>query len=101
MTLVPFHQIISNDLRDPEFVAIYLEECLAADMSSFRVGLREVVRANGGMSQLAEKTGLSRESLYRTLSEQGNPEFRTIQLILAALGLRIAIARGEELAAAA
>jgi probable addiction module antidote protein len=101
MTLVPFHEIISDDLTDPEFVAVYLEECLKADMATFRVGLREVVRANGGMSQLAEKTGLSRESLYRTLSEQGNPEFRTIQVILAALGLRIAFAQTEELAAAA
>ncbi|MCH9829059.1 MAG: putative addiction module antidote protein [Gammaproteobacteria bacterium] len=45
-----------------------------------------------GMSELAKMTGLSRETLYRTLSEKGNPRLDTLAAILSAFGLRLAVA---------
>ena len=43
------------------------------------------------MAALADKTGLSRETLYRTLSERGNPRLDTLAAILAAFGLRLTV----------
>jgi len=43
------------------------------------------------MAALADKTGLSRETLYRTLSERGNPRLDTLATILAAFGLRLTV----------
>jgi probable addiction module antidote protein len=44
-----------------------------------------------GMAELARRTGLSRETLYRTLSDKGNPRLDTLGAILAAFGLRLAV----------
>jgi probable addiction module antidote protein len=43
------------------------------------------------MSQIAKDTGLSRESLYKALGSEGNPEFATILKVLQALGLKLSI----------
>ncbi len=56
------------------------------------VALRTVADAVGGMAALAERTGLSRETLYRTLSDRGNPRLDTLAAILDAFGLRLAVA---------
>lgn len=53
--------------------------------------LRTVADAAGGIAALAEKTGLSRETLYRTLSKKGNPRLDTLAAILAAYGLRLSV----------
>ncbi len=71
-------------------IAIYIEEMLAdGDARAVPVALRTVADALGGMGVLAEKTGLSRETLYRTLSEKGNPRLDTLAVILAVFGLRL------------
>lgn len=61
------------------------------DPRAVPIALRTVVAAVGGMSVLAEKTGLSRETLYRTLSERGNPRLDTLAAILAAFNLRLSV----------
>jgi probable addiction module antidote protein len=53
--------------------------------------LRTVADAAGGIAALADKTGLSRETLYRTLSKKGNPRLDTLAAILAAYGLRLSV----------
>jgi probable addiction module antidote protein len=88
----PFRQTQNAILRDPQTAAIYLKEALAAgDIAAFKLVLRNVVEAQGGMAALAEETDLSRETLYRTLSERGNPTLETLSRILGALGLRVAV----------
>lgn len=61
------------------------------DARAVPVALRTIVDAVGGMAALADKTGLSRETLYRTLSERGNPRLDTLTVILAAFGLRLTV----------
>src|ERR1700691_1373862 len=61
------------------------------DARAVPVALRTVVDAVGGMAALADKTGLSRETLYRTLSKRGNPRLDTLAVILAALRLRLTV----------
>jgi probable addiction module antidote protein len=50
-----------------------------------------VAEAQGGVAQLAEKAKLNRESLYKILSESGNPELRSLDALLHALGFRLAV----------
>jgi probable addiction module antidote protein len=61
------------------------------DARAVPVALRTIVDAVGGMAALAAKTGLSRETLYRTLSKRGNPRLDTLAVILAAFGLRLTV----------
>jgi probable addiction module antidote protein len=82
----------ADHLRNDAEIALYIEEMLAdGDARAVPVALRTVADALGGMSALAEKTGLSRETLYRTLSDKGNPRLDTLAAILAAFGLRLSV----------
>ena len=56
-----------------------------------RVGSTVIVGSDQGMTQIAASTELGRESLYKALSESGNPQFSTVQKIVSALGLQISI----------
>ena len=79
-------------MRSEAEVAVYIEAMLEdGDARAVPVALRTVVDAVGGMAALADKTGLSRETLYRTLSERGNPRLDTLAVILAAFGLRLTV----------
>jgi probable addiction module antidote protein len=90
-TSAPFRA--SDYLRDENDIAAYLDTILAdGDPRLVTVALRTITDAVGGMAALAERTGLSRETLYRTLSEKGNPRLDTLATILEAFGLRIAVA---------
>ncbi len=53
--------------------------------------LRNVANSTGGMSQLSRETGLTRESLYKALSEDGNPRLSSLDAILRAMGLQLNI----------
>lgn len=89
-----------RDLKDPEFAAAYLEDVLQeGSLNAFLIALRSVADANGGIGQLSKATELGRESMYKTLSEEGNPQFVTIHSILKALGLKISITPTERDAA--
>ena len=57
--------------------------------------LRNVAQAKGGMGALAKAAGVSRESLYRTLSRRGNPKIETIIELLRALGLKFTVERSK------
>jgi probable addiction module antidote protein len=76
-------------LDSQEAVAAYIDAVLDdGDPALIAQALGTVARARG-MSQIARDTGLSRESLYRALSAEGNPEFGTVLRVLKALGLRL------------
>ena len=89
----PFREAQIELLKDPENAALYLEEALAAgDMDAFKLALRNVAEARlGGMTALSERTELNRESLYRALSEEGNPTLDTLTKVMHALGLRLSV----------
>ena len=94
MKLKSMHESLDRDLQDPEYVALYLNDALhEGSPEEFYLALRNVIRANQGMSQVAASTELGRESLYKALSESGNPQFSTVQKIVGALGLQISIER--------
>ena len=82
----------ADHLQSEAEVAAYIEAMLEdGDARAVPVALRTVAEAVGGMGALARKTGLSRETLYRTLSKRGNPRLDTLAAILAAFGLRLTV----------
>jgi probable addiction module antidote protein len=81
-----------ESLRDPREAENYLNAALEeGDPELFLLALRNVADAHGGVAQLADKTKLNRESLYKMLSERGNPELRSLDALLHALGFRLAV----------
>ena len=89
----------ASALDTPERIALYLEEAFSdGDPQLISAAIGDVARAHG-MTQLAQETGLTREALYRSLSDEGNPEFSTVLKVLGALGLRLAPVKDEAEAA--
>ena len=77
-------------LRTPEEMAAYLDAWLTDapdDASGITRALGDIARATG-MTQIAKDTGLSRESLCKALSGEGNPSFATVLKVMKALGVR-------------
>ncbi|MGJ5081750.1 addiction module antidote protein [Bradyrhizobium sp. HKCCYLS3013] len=79
----------AEHLRTPAARAEYLNLVLAdGDPAEVRDALNLVARAQG-MSQVAKAAGVTREGLYKTLGENGNPEFATVLRIINAMGIRL------------
>lgn len=82
---------VAKQLRTPEGMAAYLDawfEEAPEDAAGIARALRDIARAHG-MTQVARDAGLSRESLYKALSESGNPSFATILKVARAVGVRL------------
>jgi probable addiction module antidote protein len=83
-------------LDDAESLAAYMSEALATEDPAFIADALGVVARARGMSEIARESGLSRESLYRALSPEGNPEFNTILRVIRSMGLRLSTTPIEE-----
>jgi len=82
---------VAEQLRTPEEMAAYLDAWLTDapdDAAGIARALGDIARAKC-MSQVARDAGLSRESLYKALGENGNPSFATVLKVARALGLRL------------
>ena len=78
-------------LRDEADIVAYLEAAAAdEDPRVLAAALGDVARARG-MAQLARKTGMTREALYRSLSAEGNPGLTTLTKVLRAIGMRLSV----------
>ena len=76
-------------LETDEDVAAYLDAALDEnDPGVLAAALGDVARSKG-MAEIARETGLGRESLYKALSSEGNPEFGTVQKVVRSLGLKL------------
>lgn len=97
MTTKPNHERsvpyrTADYLRTPEEAESYLRAAIEdGEPALIMAALRNVAESAGGMTWLARQSGLSRESLYRILSEEGNPRLSSLNAILQALGLRLSI----------
>lgn len=76
-------------LKSERDIAAYLDAALEdGEPALIRHALNVIARARG-MTQIARDSGVTRESLYRALGENGNPEFTTVLKVVHALGLRL------------
>lgn len=79
--------------EDPQFAKAYLHQAFIdmdeeGGQEAFLMALRHVVEAKGGMANIAQKAGVSRETLYRTLSPAGNPTLKTLRSVVNATGFQ-------------
>ncbi len=78
-------------LKTDKDIANYLEAVFEdGDPALISHALGVIARAKG-MSQIAQAAGLGRESLYKALSPEGNPEFATVLKVMRALGLKLKV----------
>jgi len=78
-------------LDDEAALAAYLTDALDTGDPAFIADALGVIARAHGMTKVARDAGLSRESLYRALGPDGNPELGTVLRVLRALGLRLSI----------
>ena len=82
---------VAEHLRTPKEMAAYLEACIEesnGDAAFIARALGDIAKAKG-MTQVAKDSGLSRESLYKSLSGERSPGFDTVLKVIAALGLSL------------
>ena len=96
LRLTPFD--VADHLRSPREMALFLcatVEEFGHDTRVILQSLGDIARAQG-MTAVARRSGLGRESLYKALSGDGNPSFDTVLRVLDALGLRLTVAVDDD-----
>lgn len=89
---ISYAEFIRKELSDSDFAAAYLNDAINdGDPKLLLIALKDVADAYGGMKRLAGKAKLSRESLYKMLSKDGNPGIYSLKAVLDALGFVIRI----------
>lgn len=83
---------IESFRKDPSYAAAYLDTVLAdGDQEEILLTVRYMTKAFGGIHTIAEKSDLNRNTLYRTLSNQGNPSLSSLSAILRTMGMRLSV----------
>ncbi|MBF0622840.1 MAG: putative addiction module antidote protein [Magnetococcales bacterium] len=81
-----------ESLRDPEEASDYLSGAFEdGDPEVILLAIRDVVEAQGGIGQVSKKANLNRESLYRGLSENGNPKLKSLCQLFKAMGFSLSV----------
>lgn len=89
---LPYEPWLVEQLRDPAEAAAYLEAVIEdGDQATLMLALRHVAQAQGGIAKIARRAKLTREATYKMLSKSGNPELRSLNALLRATGLRMAV----------
>lgn len=92
-------KLMIEELRaDPDYADIYLKTALEeineeGGLGGFLIALRRVIEARGGITEASKKTGLARQSIYRALSEKGNPTVTTLAQLAAVAGLKLTLSK--------
>ena len=79
----------AEDLGSDEAIAIFMAEAFRTNDAGYIAYALGVVARAKGMAQIASQTGLSREQLYRSFSEKGNPTLKTTLAVMKALGIEL------------
>lgn len=98
LKVLPFDP--ATHLETEEDILSYLEAAMEGNDARHIAGALGDVARSRGMSELAKKTGLGRQALYKALSETGNPTLETLTAVLSALGLELTVQRKSDREAA-
>jgi probable addiction module antidote protein len=84
-------------LKNPDYAVGYLTDVLANEsQEAFLIALRDIIEAREeNVTEFSEKIGLTRQGVYKALSESGNPRLSTVKDVLNSLGLTLSIAQKE------
>lgn len=89
---IDYQERLIESLKDPEEATAYLNVALEdEDPRIFLLALKNVIEAQFKISEIAKKTNLNRENLYRMLSKKGNPKLTSIVPLLQSIGLTLAV----------
>ncbi len=98
MATVDYEKGLSDRLKNPEYASEYLNQALKeGSQDLFMLALRDVAKAKG-ITRTARESNLNRESMYKMLSENGNPNLSSLNKLLDSLGLTLNISRKENAA---
>lgn len=94
MPTIDYRTDLLKRLANPEYAAQYLkvafdETLVDGNKSAFLLALKNLVEATGAMQTVANEAKISRQHLYRMLSEEGNPTLETLTSVLQAVGMTI------------
>lgn len=86
-----YEDLLDEELKDPKLAMAYLNETLHdEDHNVFLIALSDVLRAQGqDISALAQRAQITRQNLYRMLSQRGNPRWKSITSLMDAMGMEI------------
>ncbi len=88
---VNYQSYLIESLKDPQEAAAYVEAVLGLDdPAALLVALRQVAKAHG-MADVARRADVGEKTLFRALSENGNPTVATLYKVLHAVGLRLSV----------
>lgn len=87
MTELIYEYDPAQALSSPEAIAIFVADALETGDAAYIAKSMGVVARAKGMTELARETGLSREQLYRSFSEKGNPTLKTMLAVMRVLGV--------------
>jgi probable addiction module antidote protein len=88
-TLLPYDP--AEDLASDEAIALFMAEAFKTSDPAYIAHALGVVARAKGMTQIAAQTGLSREQLYRSFSQNGNPTLRTTMAVMKSLGIELSV----------
>lgn len=85
-----YDEFLLGQLKDTELAAEYLTSAIeGGSTAEFLIALRNVAEAHGGIAAVSESARLNRQTMYRTLSDEGNPTLSTLMSVLKVVGLNI------------
>ncbi len=88
---VSYDDYLTNSLTDPTEAAAYLDAIMElADHTALLLALRQVAKAHG-MAEVARRADVGDKTLFKALSEDGNPTLDTVNKVLHAMGLRLSV----------
>jgi probable addiction module antidote protein len=88
-----FDHFLTEELKDPKFAVEYLRASLRdGDQEDFAQAVRDVVKARGNVSAFAQRAGVTRKTVHKMLSGEGDLTFNSLSKILGALGGRFDVA---------
>ena len=86
-----YDNYLTTSLKDPSEAAAYIEAVIGLDdPAALLVALRQVAKAHG-MAEVARRANVGEKTLFRSLSENGNPTLSTVHKVLHAVGLRLSV----------
>ncbi|MEO1388833.1 MAG: transcriptional regulator [Cyanobacteria bacterium J06634_6] len=95
-----YNEFLFEQLQDPDLAANYLSVAIeGGSTNEFLLALRNVAEAHGGVGVLSDITDLNRQSMYKMLSEDGNPTLSSLLTVLRAVGLNVKFTSVEKDAA--
>ena len=85
------NHMVAKLKENPEHAPGYLNACIEEGPEAFKIGLKHVVDAFGGATEISKKSGISRETIYKAFRSNGNPTLNSLHSLLSATGMRLNI----------